>query len=76
MASQLFCNKVDRLSRHITIIEDDIEQLSNQNLNLGLNKENVGLIIKGETLCTQGLVSIMKYLGNIKSKENRLWLDF
>ena len=75
MVSQMFSNKVDRLGRHVSVIEEELEQLTNQNFSFGLQKENLGILVKGESLCQQGLVSILKYMGKMKSEENRGWTN-
>lgn len=36
MANQMFTNKVERLGRHVSVIEEELEQLTNQNFNFGL----------------------------------------
>lgn len=70
MDSQIFTNKVERLNRHVGIIEEELEQMTNQTYDFGLQKENMNVVVKGETMCQQGLVSVLKYFGEVKSQED------
>lgn len=51
MAEKTLTQKISLIQRHLSIIEEELDFLSVQNSVFSLEKENVNLFIKGQTLC-------------------------
>lgn len=52
------------IKRHVSIIEQDIMNFSNTFIDCESFKENSSTLIKGNSLCQQGLFSVLKYVAN------------
>lgn len=52
------------VKRHINIIEQDVLSLSKSIVDFNPLWENTSTIVKGNSLCQQGLFSVLKYLSS------------
>lgn len=51
MLDQTLTQKISLIQRHMSIIEEELDFLSVQNTIFSLEKENVNLFIRGQSLC-------------------------